>query len=201
MATVNQIPPAAFFTTQQFYAISCVNVGIGPGGMTSMLARIAVVDLDGNSILDTYVMPTMEVIDYRTATTGIQAAHLSPGNAVAFDVVQQHVATIIQGNILVGHSIWNDLSVLGLAHPAFDIRDVALYQPFRNAVQCSNNIFSLQTLSLRLRNRIFLEGGRNPLENARGAGVLYLLDGVDWEAAIGGGNWPCALPPCPSNYL
>jgi len=32
------------------------------------------------------------------------------GDAVPFNIVQQHVATIIKGNVLVGHSLWNDLS-------------------------------------------------------------------------------------------
>lgn len=32
------------------------------------------------------------------------------GGAVAFSTVQQHVAGLIKGCLLVGHSIWNDLS-------------------------------------------------------------------------------------------
>jgi hypothetical protein len=32
------------------------------------------------------------------------------GDAVPFNIVQQHVANIIKGNVLVGHSLWNDLS-------------------------------------------------------------------------------------------
>ena len=37
------------------------------------------VDFRGQVVLDTYVCPTMPVTDYRTATTGIEVAHLSPG--------------------------------------------------------------------------------------------------------------------------
>ncbi|KAJ3750513.1 ribonuclease H-like domain-containing protein [Lentinula detonsa] len=181
--------------TKQFYAISCINVGVGPGGTTSMLARIAIVDYRGNTIVDTYVAPTMKVTEYRTATTGIEPAHLSSRNAVAFNTVQQHVANIIKGHVLVGHSIWNDLSVLGIPHPAVDTRDVALYQPFRNALRSPNHIVGLQTLSWQLMCRRCQESEQNPLENARAALDLYRSDAVNWEDAIRHGSWPCALPP------
>ncbi|KAJ8501630.1 hypothetical protein ONZ45_g12077 [Pleurotus djamor] len=85
---------------ENIVAISCINVGVGPGGTTPTLAlvttsavstrrlliisllavllisRCAAVDYKGNVILDTYVAPTMQVSDYRTATTGIEAHHL-----------------------------------------------------------------------------------------------------------------------------
>ncbi|KIK70902.1 hypothetical protein GYMLUDRAFT_89902 [Collybiopsis luxurians FD-317 M1] len=178
---------------KQIYAISCINVGVGPGGTTSMLCRIAIVDFRGNAILDTYVAPTMKITDYRTATTGIEPAHLK--NAQPFAAVQQHVASIIKGHTLVGHCIWNDLSVLGIPHPAVDTRDVALYQPFRNALRSPNHVVGLQTLSWQLMCRRCQESEQNPLENARAALDLYRSDSKDWEDSIRGGSWPCALPP------
>lgn len=81
-------------TNEQIVALSCSNVGVGPGGTTAMLAfvisfpsspefsfsllhsRVSIVDFKGNVLLDTFVSPTMQVSDYRTATTGIEAAHL-----------------------------------------------------------------------------------------------------------------------------
>ncbi|EEB96719.1 hypothetical protein MPER_04098 [Moniliophthora perniciosa FA553] len=95
---------------KNIYAISCINVGVGPGGTTSMLARIAIGDYRGHVLLDTYVAPTMKVTDYRTQTTGIQPAHLCGRQAAPFITVQQHVDNIIKGHIIVRHSIWNDLS-------------------------------------------------------------------------------------------
>ncbi|KAJ8083916.1 hypothetical protein PM082_002683 [Marasmius tenuissimus] len=204
---------------KQLYSISCINVGVGPGGTTSMLARIAIVDYRGQVVLDTYVAPTMkacthtpsmacssfsvvrsskpsvQVTDYRTATTGIDASHLSSRHAAPFNSVQQHVAGIIKGNILVGHSLWNDLSVLGIPHPAVDTRDVALYQPFRNALRSPNHVVGLQTLAWQLMCRRCQESEQNPLENARAALDLYRSDAKDWEDAIARGNWPCSLPP------
>ncbi|KAJ7580719.1 hypothetical protein C8J56DRAFT_794671 [Mycena floridula] len=190
------------------YTMSCTTIGVGAGGTTSMLARVAIVDYQGQTVLDTYVVPTVQVTDYRTATTGIQPSHLSgkrlspnfadmlgPGNAVQFSVVQEHVAKLLKGNILVGHSLWTDLSVLGIAHPAVNTRDVGLYHPFRNALRSPNHVVGLQTLAWQLMRRRCQQHESNPLENARAALDLYRTSEQDWETAISHGTWPCALPP------
>ncbi|KAJ7589248.1 ribonuclease H-like domain-containing protein [Mycena floridula] len=177
------------------YTMSCITIGAGPGGTISMLARVAIVDYQGQTVLDTYVVPTLKVTDYRTATTGIQPSHLTGGNAVQFSVVQEHVANLLKGNILVGHSLWNDLSVLGIAHPAVNTRDVGLYQPFRNALRSPRQVVGLQTLAWQLMQRRCQQQESNPLENARAALDLYRTQQQDWETAIAHGTWPCALPP------
>ena len=43
---------------------------------TDMLARVAIVDFAGNTLLDVYVAPTHQVTDYREAKTGIKSANL-----------------------------------------------------------------------------------------------------------------------------
>ncbi|KAJ2928760.1 hypothetical protein H1R20_g8157, partial [Candolleomyces eurysporus] len=180
---------------EQFLALSCTNVGVGPGGTTTMLARVSIVDYKGTVIFDRYVLPTMPVTDYRTVTTGIGASHLQPPEAWPFQAVQQQVANLLKGKILVGHSIWNDLSVLGIPHPAVATRDVALYQPFRNALRSPQQTVGLQTLAWQLLCRRCQDEQINPAENARVALDLYRSDESDWEAAVSRGNWPCALPP------
>ncbi|KAJ7598355.1 ribonuclease H-like domain-containing protein [Mycena floridula] len=177
------------------YTMSCITIGVGPGGTISMLARVAIADYQGQTVLDTYVIPTVKVTDYRTATTGIQPSYLSGSNAIQFSVVQEHVANLLKGNILVGHSLWNDLSVLGIAHPAVDTRDVGLYQPFRNALRSRRQVVSLQTLVWQLMRRRFQQRENNPLENARAALDLYRSQQQEWETTIAHGTWPCALPP------
>ncbi|KAF8807321.1 hypothetical protein BYT27DRAFT_6564460 [Phlegmacium glaucopus] len=179
---------------ERFLAISCTNVGVGPGGTTNLLARLAIVDYRGTTIFDKYVAPTTTVTDYRTASTGITQAHLYSADAWTFNMIQNHASTLFRGKILVGHSLWNDLAVLGLPHPAVDTRDVALYQPFRNALR-SNQIIGLQTLAWQLMSRRCQEGQLHPLENARAALDIYRSDSQAWERSISQGNWPCALPP------
>lgn len=154
--------------------------------------------------------------DYRSVTTGISESDLYSGSCVthlnvpsfttvdvfcfladawAFNVVQQYVANLIKGKVLVGHGIWNDLSVLGIPHPAVSTRDVALYQPFRNALRSPHQIIGLQTLAWQLLCRRCQEGQLHPLENARVALDLYRSHADEWESAISKNNWPCALPP------
>ncbi|KAJ7492697.1 hypothetical protein FB451DRAFT_545085 [Mycena latifolia] len=187
--------PPRFPSPDQIVALSTVCVGVGPGGTTSMLARIVVVNFQGESLLDTFVRPTMEIQDYREATTGIKNWQLFSKDAVPFNVLQQHVANMIKGRILVGHSIFNDLSVLGIPHPAVCTRDVALYQPFRNALRSPNQIIGLQTLLWQLMGRRCQEGLIDPAENARAAMDLYRSYAKEWETAIVLGQWPSCLAP------
>jgi RNA exonuclease 4 len=46
-------------------AMDCEMVGVGPGGTRSALARVCIVNDDGNPILDAYVKPKEKVTDYR----------------------------------------------------------------------------------------------------------------------------------------
>ncbi|THH33563.1 hypothetical protein EUX98_g672 [Antrodiella citrinella] len=140
-------------TPAQIIGLACTVVGVGPGGSTHMLARVAVVDYRGQTLFEAYVLPTMPVSDYRTSTTGIEAEHLAPDSALPFQDVQNRVADLMKGKVVVGHSLWLDLSVLGIPHPAVATRDVALYQPFRNALRSPNQVVGLQTLMWRLMNR------------------------------------------------
>ncbi|KAI0788673.1 ribonuclease H-like domain-containing protein [Abortiporus biennis] len=180
---------------EQIVAISCTVVGIGDGGGTSMLARIALVDYRGQTLLCTYVQPTMPVSDYRTATTGIEPEHLSPNNAMKFSEVQSRIASLIKGKVLIGHSLWNDLSVIGIPHPAVATRDVALYQPFRNSLRSPNKIVGLPTLMWQLMRRRCSDDKICALEIARATLDLYRSVATEWEAVIAKGQWPCHLPP------
>lgn len=182
-------------TADQLLALSCTVVGVGPGGNTSMVARVAICNFRGTALLECYVVPTMTVTDYRTSTTGITPAHLSSPGARKFNDVQRDVADLIKDKVIVGHSLWNDLSVLGIPHPAVNTRDVALYQPFRNALRSPNQLVRLSTLTFHLMGRRCQEGQQNPLENARAALDLYRSHANEWENAIREGQWPSALPP------
>lgn len=53
--------------------------------------------------------------------------------------------------------------VLGIPHPAVNTRDVALYQPFRNALKLPNQLVRLPTLTFHLMGRRCQEGQHNPV--------------------------------------
>ncbi|KAF8213126.1 hypothetical protein K438DRAFT_2158054 [Mycena galopus ATCC 62051] len=177
---------------ENIIALSTVCVGVGPGGTTSMLAYAPLPQ--GEPLLDKFVRPTMEVVDYREATTGIKNWQLFSKEAMPFNVLQQFIANLMRGKIVVGHSIWNDLpALLGIPHPAVATRDVALYQPFRNALRSPHQIIGLQTLCWQLMRRRCQEGLIDPSENARAAMDLYRSHSKDWEATLRRETGPVAF--------
>lgn len=47
-------------------AVDCEMVGVGPEGKRSSLARVCIVNNEGNVLLDVYVQQKEKVVDYRT---------------------------------------------------------------------------------------------------------------------------------------
>lgn len=109
------------------YAIDCEMVG---SGNHSVLAKVSIVDENGRVVLNTFVKPTSPVTDYRTAVSGISSTDLAMGES--FNVVQNKVRSILNGNILIGHSLKFDLEALNVTHPQKYIRDLAEYPRFRS---------------------------------------------------------------------
>ncbi|XP_068771226.1 RNA exonuclease 4 isoform X2 [Struthio camelus] len=129
-------------------AMDCEMVGVGPKGEDSIVARVSIVNQFGKCVYDKYVKPTEEVTDYRTAVSGIRPENIKTGED--FKIVQKEVADILNGRILVGHALHNDLKVLFLDHPKKKIRDTQKYKPFRQRVK--NARPSLKLLCERLLN-------------------------------------------------
>ncbi|CAE6503713.1 unnamed protein product [Rhizoctonia solani] len=106
--------PPKYYSPERYRGLSCLAVGAGAGGSVNMLAKVIIVDYWGNAMLDTFVRPTEPVVDYRTAQTKITDEDLDGSQALPFAIVQAKVIELISGYIVVGHSLWNDLSVLGI---------------------------------------------------------------------------------------
>lgn len=114
----------------KYIAIDCEMVGVGPDpDNDSALARVSIVNYHGHQLYDSFVLPKEPVTDYRTFVSGITPQLL--GSARTLDVVQADVATLLDGRILIGHSVRNDLDALLLGHPKRDIRDTSRYPGFR----------------------------------------------------------------------
>ncbi|TRM60239.1 nucleotide-binding protein FRT1 [Schizophyllum amplum] len=180
--------------SERIVGISCVTVGAGPRGDTDMLARVAIVGFDGNTILDVYVAPTSPVTDYREAKTGIKAAYLHSSRAQNIRTVYTTVCNILRNKVVVGYSLWLDFAVLGIQHPAKDTRDNALYLPYRTALR-TQHMAGLKTLAWRFLGRNISECYMDPIEHARVAVDLYRTYMTDWEGSIASRKWPCDLPP------
>lgn len=157
-----------------------------------ILARVTIVDRRGQVLMDTLVKPTAPVVSYRTSTTGLDAN--SFGDAISFATAQATAAKLLEGNILVGHELWKDLSVLGVSHPAVDTRDTAVFLPFRAALGTPNAVVGLPTLIWHFMKRK-MTMGTDSAEISRASMDLFRSHQKEWEACIKSGQWPCALPP------
>ena len=139
----------------KYLALDCEMVGKGPPPHADdLLARVSIVNFLGEQIYDSYVQPVSgsKVEDYRTHVSGIRRQHLQPDTARPFKQVQQDVFDLLQGKILVGHAVFNDLSVKIVVtylssdlltlhsqwvqhrHPYEDVRDTSLYYPLRKSI-------------------------------------------------------------------
>jgi len=117
----------------RYVSLDCEMVGIGPGGEKSALARVCIVNWDYQILLDTFVKVDEPVTDYRTFVSGVRHEDLKSKNAMDFEKCRKAVRKIISGKVLIGHALQNDLYVLNISHPWFDIRDTAMYTPFMAA--------------------------------------------------------------------
>jgi len=170
-----------------FVAIDCEMVGVGQQGKQSSLARVTLIDWNGEVIMDEYVQQQEEVTDYRTFVSGITPEMLQDAQ-MDYDACRQHVLTLLEGKLLVGHGLKNDLRVLGITHPWQMTRDTAKYQPFMK-VRFEDGILwprALKELCQEKLSREVQVGGRPhcPKEDALAALDLYKLVHHKWEKAM-----------------
>ncbi|XP_023947875.2 uncharacterized protein LOC112052873 isoform X1 [Bicyclus anynana] len=154
------------------YAIDCEMVG---SGNRSILARVSVVNEIGNVVIDEYVKPTAQVTDYRTCVSGIKRQHLLNGSD--FPKVQIMVQQILNGAILVGHSLHFDLDALGLSHPERNRRDLATYGPLMR----NNQPVALQTLAREYLGRIIQDGEHDSVQDAKACMEIYKKFAYQWD--------------------
>ncbi|MES1904671.1 MAG: REX4, RNA exonuclease 4, partial [Paramarteilia canceri] len=152
-------------------AIDCEMVGSGTKGRNSMLARVSIVDEDDKILYDSFVRPTETITDYRTRYSGVKPSSMD--RAKSFSRVQKKVATIIEGRILVGHDISNDLRILNLKHPSHLTRDTSQYEKFKNLNNGSKP--SLKFLTSELLDREIQNGPHSSIEDAKATINLYSL--------------------------
>ncbi|CAB9505863.1 Interferon-stimulated 20 kDa exonuclease-like 2 [Seminavis robusta] len=116
----------------RYLALDCEMVGIGTDGKRSVLARVSIVDWDGNTLLDTFVQVPTRVTDFRTHVSGVTAKDIkSKSGAMKEKECREKVANLLKGKVLVGHALKNDLHALLLTHPKSHIRDTAKFRPFQ----------------------------------------------------------------------
>lgn len=165
----------------KYVAIDCEMVGVGHNGQDDMLARVSIVNKQGEVLLDKFVKPWIKVTDYRTSVSGIRPKDIENGED--FQLVQDEVVDLLQGKILVGHAICNDLAVLHIKHPYKNIRDTARYKPLCRLVS-NGRTPSLKLLSQAILGIEIQIGEHNSVEDARAAMNIYNCLSGDWEKYI-----------------
>ncbi|KAK7068010.1 REX4, RNA exonuclease 4 [Halocaridina rubra] len=159
-------------------AIDCEMVGVGIDGKESVLARVTIVDQHCRVIYDRYVKPREKVVDYRTLYSGIRPKDIRYGHD--FKTVQQEVAKILKGKVLVGHGLNNDLRVLFLDHPRSRIRDTSRYKPFKTMFHGATP--KLKMLAAKILGHDIQTGEHDSTEDAQAVMRIYLVHRKEWEA-------------------
>jgi len=164
----------------RYIALDCEMVGFGPTPtQDSQLARISIVNFHGAQVYDSYVLPQMPVTDYRTPISGIRPHHLRRGYARSFEEVQRDVQTFLEGRVLVGHALNNDLAMLLLSHPRKDIRDTSRHLPF-----CERNNGGTPSLKKLANDILGVEihtGEHSSIEDARVTMLLFRKEKDSFE--------------------
>jgi RNA exonuclease 4 len=174
------------FVTQQM-------VGVGPEGLESAVARVTLCNWAEEVILDTFVKVPVEVTDYRTFVSGIEAKDLESDNALPLQEVREIVQKTLHGKILIGHALENDLAALQISHPWHDTRDSANYPPFMQEVpelgDSSKSSLRPRKLKELVKDRLGKEiqdlgKSHDPVEDALSALRLYKEERLQWEMFV-----------------
>jgi len=174
----------------RYVAVDCEMVGVGPNpDKESALARVSVVNYNGDQIYDSYVRPKEQVTDWRAAVSGILPKHMV--EARSLEDVQADMTKILQDRVLVGHAIRNDLDALLLSHPKRDIRDTARHAPYRKLAGGSSprlKILASELLGLEIQT-----GEHSSIEDARACMLLFRRDKDAFERDHAK-KWPSPMP-------
>lgn len=162
----------------KYIAVDCEMVGVGPQpDKESALARVSIVNWNGDLVYDSFVRPKEKVTDWRTPVSGITPNDMI--SARSLEEVQNDVSNILDGKILIGHALRNDLEALMLSHPQRDLRDTAKYPPYKKIAgghQPRLKILAAEFLGLKIQ-----EGSHSSLEDARATMLLFRRDKEGFE--------------------
>eukprot|EP00980_Cylindrotheca_fusiformis_P006600 scaffold1390_cov138-Cylindrotheca_fusiformis.AAC.3 len=170
----------------QYIALDCEMVGIGTDGKKSALARVSLVNWDGEEVLDTFVKVPIRVTDFRTHVSGVQPRHLKNSTAMDVDKCRNLVASLLKDKILVGHALSNDLKALFLTHPKSKIRDTAKYRPFQryfNGKWRPRKLRDLVKENLKGKEN-FQEAEHDSVQDARATMELFQIVQAQWEKEV-----------------
>merc|ERR1712113_817414 len=107
--------------------------------------------------------------------------------------VRTLVTSTLQGKILIGHGLSNDLAVMGIRHPWCDIRDTATYAPFMRSQESRSTEEKSALCPRKLKDLVWENLGKqiqvmgkahSPVEDAVAAMDLYKAVRNEWETEM-----------------
>ena len=95
------------------FALDCEMVNTTRG---KEVARITLINFKGETCYETLVKPPTTILDYKTKYSGITEAMLEKVSTTLTDVQKNLLEQVSAKDIIIGHSIDNDLRCLHLEH-------------------------------------------------------------------------------------
>jgi len=144
------------------------------------LARVSIVNYNGQVLYDEYVRPEGRITNFRTWVSGISPHHMH--QAKPFSEAKSEVHALLKDKIIVGHSLSGDFRVLhleeGVTVSRDKIRDTSKYKKYQSQ---HGQAQSLKVLTEKFLQRRIQSGSHCSVTDARAALALYRISEQEWE--------------------
>lgn len=127
-----------------------------------VLTRISLINFDEETLLDEFVKPEDEIVDYLTQYSGITEELLKNVTTSLKDIQDKICKIISADDILIGHSIENDLNVLKIRHPRIIDTSLIFEHPRGPPFKSSLKYLAKQYLDKTIQN-----GSHDSVEDAK----------------------------------
>lgn len=127
-----------------------------------VLARVSLTDFNNNILIDEFIKPDDEIIDYLTQWSGITPEKLEGVETTLEDIQNEILKHVSQNDTLIGHSLESDLHVLRMKHPR--IVDTSICFDHQRGPPAKPSLKSLMLQHLEREVQASVEG-HNPVED------------------------------------
>jgi len=142
------------------------------------LARCSIVNYYGNVLLDTYIKPVGRITNYVPWITGI--TYVTIKHCKSYVYYEKQIKDLLDGRIIVGHSLHNDFKALSYKPHESKIRDLTKFKPLNGCT----SIWSLKKMMGQYLHGSIQKGTHDSVEDARAAMALYRKFESDWEGSL-----------------